>query len=85
MQKNLKAGCNMERKKGERYWFYEHYNFTGQILSGELIYVSSKNIAKLKVGEDNYWNLDADYLFTNREEIMATKENKMKKEKIDEL
>ncbi|MDD4756634.1 MAG: hypothetical protein PHG29_11195 [Prolixibacteraceae bacterium] len=71
--------------KGEKYWFYENYNHTGKILNGELIYVSSTNIAKLKVGEDNYWNLNADYLFVSKENLMASKEKGMKKEKIDEL
>lgn len=73
----------MENKfyKGENYWFFERYNYTGRILVGELVYVSSKNIAKLKVGEDNYWNLDANYLFASKENLMANKEKILTKGK----
>jgi hypothetical protein len=67
--------------KGEKYWFYENYNYTGRLLVGELVYVSSKNVAKLKVGEDNYWNLDADYLFASKESLMAKKEKSITKGK----
>ena len=67
------------------YWFYEHYDFTGKLLCGKLVGVNIYNIARIQLENGTVWNLDADYLFASKESLMATKENKMKKEKIDEL
>lgn len=71
----------MKYIKGKLYWFYEGYKNTGRILFGELVYVSSKNIAKIKLGKDHYFNIGAEQLSENKETLMARKEKKLKGEK----
>lgn len=75
----------MEYKNGEKYWFFENYNNTGRILIGKLIWRNKYNNVKVRAENGNYWYFSAKKLYDSKKTLLNSKENKLKKEKKDEL